>query len=242
MNNVNLALILLAGGIGNRLNKKISKQMIKYNNLTILEMNVKNFIKDLKDIPIQIVTNIDDFAEVFRDYIARNGEQTIWELNFSNNQLDDDAIIKLFDTLIGFAAGVRILKLFRNRIGARGMDSIAQFFGLCPMAVSEIHLSHNQINSEAALALLTGVASNAIYPSEVTGPIWCRLENNPIGNHQEVLNKFEEFLEEARPDLKGVQGGGRVYNLSDHKLRKGDREAKGCIFNLPHFKHNSTIF
>ncbi len=64
MNNVNLALILLAGGIGGRLNKKISKQMIKYDNTTILEMNVKNFIKYLKNIPIQIVTNTDDFTEV----------------------------------------------------------------------------------------------------------------------------------------------------------------------------------
>ena len=33
----NLVVILLAGGIGNRLKQKTSKQMIKYNNETILE-------------------------------------------------------------------------------------------------------------------------------------------------------------------------------------------------------------
>ena len=65
MNNVNLALILLAGGIGKRINKKISKQMIRYNNLTILEMNIINFSKDLKNIPIQIVSNSNDFTEVY---------------------------------------------------------------------------------------------------------------------------------------------------------------------------------
>ena len=65
MNNVNLVLILLAGGIGKRINKKISKQMIRYNNLTILEMNIINFSKDLKNIPIQIVSNSNDFTEVY---------------------------------------------------------------------------------------------------------------------------------------------------------------------------------
>ena len=49
MSNINLVLILLAGGVGSRINKKISKQMIRYNNLTILEMNIINFRKDLKN-------------------------------------------------------------------------------------------------------------------------------------------------------------------------------------------------
>ncbi len=64
MSNFNLVLILLAGGIGTRINRKISKQMIKYNNLTILELNIINFIKIFKNIPIQIVTNNKDFTVV----------------------------------------------------------------------------------------------------------------------------------------------------------------------------------
>ena len=36
MSGVNIALILLAGGVGTRINRKISKQMIMYKNLTIL--------------------------------------------------------------------------------------------------------------------------------------------------------------------------------------------------------------
>ena len=64
MNNVNLALILLAGGTGRRINKKISKQMVMYNNLTILEINIINFRKNLKNIPIQIVSNNKDFRDV----------------------------------------------------------------------------------------------------------------------------------------------------------------------------------
>ena len=64
MSNVNLALILLAGGVGSRINKNVSKQMLCYNNLTILEINIINFRKNLKDIPIQIVTNSKDFIKV----------------------------------------------------------------------------------------------------------------------------------------------------------------------------------
>ena len=47
MSGVNIALILLAGGVGTRINRKISKQMIMYKNLTILEINIKNFIDNL---------------------------------------------------------------------------------------------------------------------------------------------------------------------------------------------------
>ena len=64
MSSVNIVLILLAGGIGTRINRKISKQMIKYNNLTILELNIINFSKIFKNIPIQIVTNDKDFIKV----------------------------------------------------------------------------------------------------------------------------------------------------------------------------------
>ncbi len=65
MDNYRLVLILLAGGTGKRINKKISKQMISYNNETILETNIINFQKKLKNIPIQIVTNNQDFLNVY---------------------------------------------------------------------------------------------------------------------------------------------------------------------------------
>ncbi len=60
----NLVIILLAGGIGNRFDKNISKQMTTYNNETILEKNVLNFKKHFKDIPIQIVSNKKDLSKV----------------------------------------------------------------------------------------------------------------------------------------------------------------------------------
>ena len=59
-----VVIIILAGGIGNRFDRNISKQMMTYNNETILEKNVLNFKKYFKDIPIQIVSNKKDLSKV----------------------------------------------------------------------------------------------------------------------------------------------------------------------------------
>ena len=64
MSDINIAVIILAGGIGKRFNKKISKQMFSYSGVTVLEMNIKNFQQYFKNIPIQIVTNKKDLSKV----------------------------------------------------------------------------------------------------------------------------------------------------------------------------------
>jgi 2-C-methyl-D-erythritol 4-phosphate cytidylyltransferase len=53
----NLVIILLAGGSGKRLSLAIDKQMIKINEITVLEKNIINFQKYLPNYDIQIVTN-----------------------------------------------------------------------------------------------------------------------------------------------------------------------------------------
>ena len=60
----NLVIVLLAGGVGNRLHKQTSKQLINYNNETILEINIIRFQKYLKEVPIQIVSNKKDLKKV----------------------------------------------------------------------------------------------------------------------------------------------------------------------------------
>ena len=52
-----LVIILLAGGSGKRLSLEIDKQMIKINEITVLEKSIINFQKYLPNIDIQIVTN-----------------------------------------------------------------------------------------------------------------------------------------------------------------------------------------
>ena len=60
----NLIIVLLAGGVGNRLNKKTSKQLIHYDHETILEKNIIRFKKYLKNVPIQVVSNKKDLIKV----------------------------------------------------------------------------------------------------------------------------------------------------------------------------------
>ena len=62
--NHNLVIVLLAGGVGNRLHKQTSKQLINYDNETILEKNIIRFQKYLKDVPIQVVSNKKDITKV----------------------------------------------------------------------------------------------------------------------------------------------------------------------------------
>ena len=54
---LDLVIILLAGGSGKRLSLEIDKQMIKINEITVLEKSIINFQKYLPNNNIQIVTN-----------------------------------------------------------------------------------------------------------------------------------------------------------------------------------------
>ena len=57
INKEEIIIILLAGGNGKRFSRTINKQMVKVNNITILEKNIINFKNFLPNIPIQIVSN-----------------------------------------------------------------------------------------------------------------------------------------------------------------------------------------
>ena len=58
-----LVIILLAGGSGKRLSLEIDKQMIKINEITVLEKSIINFQKYLPNNNIQIVTNKKNFKK-----------------------------------------------------------------------------------------------------------------------------------------------------------------------------------
>ena len=60
----NIILILLAGGVGDRLGSKTSKQMVKIDDMTVLEKCICNFIDNLKNIKILIVSNNKDFSKI----------------------------------------------------------------------------------------------------------------------------------------------------------------------------------
>ncbi|MDC0093300.1 2-C-methyl-D-erythritol 2,4-cyclodiphosphate synthase [Alphaproteobacteria bacterium] len=64
VNGKNTVLILLAGGIGSRLSSKTSKQLIKIDDMTILERCICSFTNNLKNFQILIVSNNKDLSEI----------------------------------------------------------------------------------------------------------------------------------------------------------------------------------
>ena len=59
-----IIIILLAGGNGKRLSRTINKQMIKVNDITVLEKCIINFQNYLPNIPIQIVSNKENLKNI----------------------------------------------------------------------------------------------------------------------------------------------------------------------------------
>ena len=59
-----IIIILLAGGNGKRLSRTINKQMIKVNDITVLEKSIRNFQNYLPNIPIQIVSNKENLKNI----------------------------------------------------------------------------------------------------------------------------------------------------------------------------------
>ena len=59
-----ITIILLAGGNGKRLSRTINKQMIKVNDITVLEKSIINFQNYLPNTPIQIVSNKENLKNI----------------------------------------------------------------------------------------------------------------------------------------------------------------------------------
>lgn len=64
VNKTNMCVILLAGGIGSRFSSKITKQLIKINNKSILEICIENLKHNIGNIQIQLVSNKNNINEI----------------------------------------------------------------------------------------------------------------------------------------------------------------------------------
>jgi len=85
---------------------------------------------------------------------------------------------------------LRILKLFKNRIGDPGALLLADFFRHCK-SIREVHLSHNRISDEGIEALV--VATQESRPAGAE-PLWLRVENNAVVNSKSLLRDLEKRL------------------------------------------------
>eukprot|EP00928_Gymnodinium_smaydae_P024835 TRINITY_DN19983_c0_g4_i1.p1 TRINITY_DN19983_c0_g4~~TRINITY_DN19983_c0_g4_i1.p1 ORF type:complete len:834 (-),score=195.71 TRINITY_DN19983_c0_g4_i1:163-2595(-) len=126
------------------------------------------------------------------------------ELDFSNNGLRDESVWMLLEVLAQFEVHAASLKLFKNRISQAGVLAICEFIRTNRRAgaVHEMHLSHNEIDDEAALELLrTLQEQRGRYPPRRAAegaeggtalvPVWVRLNHNRIRDPLCILRTLE---------------------------------------------------
>lgn len=116
------------------------------------------------------------------------------EVNFSHCCLSDDMVCKLLEVLKEKEVHVAYLKLFSNRISQSGILAISELIMAenDAEAILEIHLSHNEIEDEAAVILLQSFAENRKYPPRRSCgavPVWLRLNHNRIADTRGVVSR-----------------------------------------------------
>lgn len=133
------------------------------------------------------------------------------EADFSNNYLGDEglrAVLQVFQVL---RIGVRVLKLYNNRLGRLAARLLAKWIEATPLAMYELHLSHNFMPREGVVEICAAIASSGSYPPERfrkgSVPLWLRVEQNMIEN-------ASGFVAEAAKEMRKLLAGGP---LSSHK-------------------------
>jgi hypothetical protein len=126
------------------------------------------------------------------------------EVDFSHNQLSNQMVWMLLETLAQNEVHTALLKLYANRISQGGVLAICEFIRMNERAeaLQELHLSHNEVDDESALELLRTFKSlRPRYPprraAEGSGeivlvPVWLRLNHNRIRDPAAVLRAAED--------------------------------------------------
>lgn len=160
---------------------------------------------------------------------SKDGTLLAREMNFAENRIGDYGLRSLLQLLWNFRIGVLVLKLFNNRLGRASASSLADWIICSPVALWELHLSHNYLDQDSALCLLEAVACSDVYPparrpgsgsaAEVTdadptaghrAPLWLRLDQN-------FIEDSELFPEKARAELADLRS--EVVPTSGRRLR-----------------------
>ncbi|CAE8636618.1 unnamed protein product, partial [Polarella glacialis] len=124
------------------------------------------------------------------------------EIDFSNNGMSDESLWMLLESLAQFEVQAAVLKLYKNRISSPGVLALCEFIRNNKRAgpVHEIHISHNEVDDEAAIELCRTMKElkprypprRAIEGMEGTHlvPVWVRLNQNKIRDPALVLKNL----------------------------------------------------
>jgi len=124
-------------------------------------------------------------------------------VDFSHNNMSNQMVWMLLETLAQHEVHTALLKLFANHISQGGVLSICEFIRMNERAdaVQELHLSHNDIDDESVLELLRTLhAQRPRYPPRriaestnetVLAPVWLRLNHNRVREPDAVKSVVE---------------------------------------------------
>eukprot|EP00930_Biecheleria_cincta_P027515 TRINITY_DN19318_c0_g1_i1.p1 TRINITY_DN19318_c0_g1~~TRINITY_DN19318_c0_g1_i1.p1 ORF type:complete len:868 (+),score=152.11 TRINITY_DN19318_c0_g1_i1:72-2606(+) len=118
------------------------------------------------------------------------------EVDFSQNNMTDQMVWMLFETLAQHEVHTAVVKLNGNCISQGGILALGEYIRTNEAeAVRELHLSNNEIDDESALELLRTLQMKPGYPPkracEETGkmkatPVWVMLSHNRIEHPEQV--------------------------------------------------------
>jgi len=157
------------------------------------------------------------FQNYLEQYTFGKDESIVASIvDFSENYLTDAGVQLLLETLRARGIIVEVLKLHHNHI--QSGDSIADLVLGCSGSLRELHLSHNELSTEAAAQIILAVASTTdsqgefCYPhseGDVVAPLWLRLDLNRL-DHLQLQESIRPTLEKigradwALCDARGV--------------------------------------
>eukprot|EP00931_Biecheleriopsis_adriatica_P046844 TRINITY_DN2694_c0_g1_i2.p1 TRINITY_DN2694_c0_g1~~TRINITY_DN2694_c0_g1_i2.p1 ORF type:complete len:810 (-),score=161.05 TRINITY_DN2694_c0_g1_i2:253-2682(-) len=112
-------------------------------------------------------------------------------VDFSQNNLSNQMVWMLLETLAQHEVHVAILKLTANRISQGGILALCEFMRANEHEyVKELHLSHNEIDDDAAMELLRTMNTRPRHIA-AEAPVWVRLNHNRIQNPDQVRRTAE---------------------------------------------------
>lgn len=122
-----------------------------------------------------LIDEFDDFVTVLPTLLKRackrNGAESVdvRVFNASRLRLNDEAVSKITEQLMRNVASplvhpLRVLKLHGNRITDQGIFAISEWIRLSQAGLEELHLGHNLIGTEGAVALSVSVHKSMNYP------------------------------------------------------------------------------
>eukprot|EP00927_Polykrikos_kofoidii_P077256 TRINITY_DN74214_c0_g1_i1.p1 TRINITY_DN74214_c0_g1~~TRINITY_DN74214_c0_g1_i1.p1 ORF type:complete len:742 (+),score=125.91 TRINITY_DN74214_c0_g1_i1:103-2226(+) len=122
--------------------------------------------------------------DVYGGRLAAGRPLCVAQLNFARNQLTSVGVRQLLSLMKWRQVQVSILKLYHNCI--EDATDLVDFIEWSEGWLSELHLSHNRLDTTAAHELIVSAVAatdedgNPRYPQAQMGPLWLRLEQNNI--------------------------------------------------------------